>query len=375
MSRSPVSRPLRLGVHQFVQELLPHDAIGSHTLLLRDALRREGWRSDIFVEAPHAETAADTLPYTAYADDAVGPGDVLVFQFSFSAGLADFLADRPEPLVLSFHNVTPPEMWAGWDGGITQGLIAAQGQLRCLAPRVVLGLAVSRFNERELRSLGYRSTAVAPLLVDMARLDVTPDTTVTARLDRAKREGGADWLFVGRVAPSKGVEDLVKALWAYRRLYDPLARLHVVGSFPSSRYRDALVELADDLGLGGAVRLLGEATDAALAAFYAAADVYVSASRHEGVGVPLLEAMRAGVPVVALAAAGVPETVSGAGILVERPTPSYLAAAVHRVLEDASLRAHLAGRGRARAGEHELDVTARQAVDAIASVAGIATCA
>jgi glycosyltransferase involved in cell wall biosynthesis len=373
-----VSRPPRLGVHQFVQELLPHDAIGGHTLLLRDALRREGWRSEIFVETPHAETAADTLPYAAYpayAADAAEPGNVLVFQFSFSAGLSDFLAARPEPLVLSFHNVTPPELWNGWDEGITEGLTAAYGQLRRLAPRVALGLAVSRFNERELRSLGYLSTAVAPLLVDMARLDVTPDPTVAVRLARAKREGGADWLFVGRVAPSKAVEDLVKALWAYRRLYDPLARLHVVGPFPSLRYRDALGGLAEDLGLADAVRLLGEVPDAALAAFYAAADVYVSTSRHEGVGVPLLEAMRAGVPVVALAAAGVPETVGGAGILVDRPAPSYLAAAVHRVLDDASLRARLVEGGRARAGEHAPDVAARHAVDVIASVAGIPACA
>ena len=52
------------------------------------------------------------------------------------------------------------------------------------------------------------------------------------------------------------------------------------------------------------MRITGEVSDAALAAHFDAADVYVSLSVHEGFGVPLLEAMAAGVPVVALTAPG-----------------------------------------------------------------------
>ena len=106
--------------------------------------------------------------------------------------------------------------------------------------------------------------------------------------------------------PSKAQHDLVKALWAYRRLYDPAARLQLVGL-------DAL-EAVPGLPAGvrrptsgstEAVRVTGEVSDAALAAYFAAADVYVSLSVHEGFGVPLLEAMRPAVPVVALAAGAV----------------------------------------------------------------------
>ena len=71
----------------------------------------------------------------------------------------------------------------------------------------------------------------------------------------SRADGGADILFVGRVVPSKAQHELVKALWAYRRLYDPKARLHLVGGTSSFEYNKALHDFVHDLGLSAAVRL------------------------------------------------------------------------------------------------------------------------
>jgi len=101
---------------------------------------------------------------------------------------------------------------------------------------------------------------------------------------------------VGRIVPSKAQHELVKALWAYRRLYDPAARLHLVGGTSSFAYLKALRGFVGELGLTEAVRMSGDVSDAALAAYFAAADVYLSLSVHEGFGVPLVEAMAAGCP-------------------------------------------------------------------------------
>ena len=117
--------------------------------------------------------------------------------------------------------------------GVARRAADALEQLARLAPRAVLGLADSAFNEADLarrrlprgrrwsRSWSTSTGSAAP-----------PDPRVAARLAAAKAAGGADWLFVGRLVPSKAQHDLVKALWAYRRLYDPLARLHLVGPDP-----------------------------------------------------------------------------------------------------------------------------------------------
>lgn len=355
-------------VHQFVPALIPRDATGSHTLLLRQAFRHAGWRSEIFAEATHDELAGESRYFEDY-EQLAAPGDVLVYQFSTSSAVAHYLAARPEPLVLDYHNVTRPGLLEPWDPEPARRSAEALRQLRWLAPRAALGIADSAFNEADLRAAGCRRTEVVPVLVDLDRLAAPPDPRVADRLAAAKARGGADWLFVGRVVPSKAPHDLVKALWAYRRLYDPAARLHLVGSTPSRRYLTAVRAFVDELGLDGAVRVAGEVTEASLAAYYAGTDVYVSTSRHEGFGIPLLEAMRAGLPVVALATAAVPATVGPAGLLVERAEPARLAAAVHRVLGDDELRAALVAAGHRRVALHGLEGCGRMAVAAIAEVA------
>jgi glycosyltransferase involved in cell wall biosynthesis len=388
-------------VHQFVPALIPRDATGSHTLLLRDALRAAGWRSEIFAEATHDELLAESLPLEEYPRQA-RPGDVLVYQLSTSSAVADFLLTRSEPLVLDYHNITRPALSERWDPEPARRSAEALRQLAALAPRSVLGLADSHYNEVDLVAAGCPRTAVVPVLVDLDRLLTAPDQRVAGRLAAekvARLAGqmapsgagaagagavgagatgagatgagavGADWLFVGRVVPSKAQHDLVKALWAYRRLYDPAARLHLVGSTPSNRYLAALRAFIADLGLQGAVRIAGEVSDAALAAYFDAADVYVSASLHEGFGVPLLEAMHVGVPVVARSAGAVDGTVGDAGLLLDPAGPSVIAAAVRRVLTDRSLRDRLAAAGRRQVTEHTLAGSGQRTVDAIASVA------
>lgn len=356
-------------VHQFVPALIPRDATGSHTLLLRKALRDAGWRSEIFAEATHDELSGETIRVEEYPAHAA-PGDVLVYQFSTSSVVADFLLERPEPLVLDYHNVTDPALYGSWDPASAARSTDALEQLSRLAPRASLGMAVSKFNEADLVAAGCPRTEVVPVLIDLDRLVAPPDRRVAAQLAAGKAGGGSDWLFVGRLVPSKAQQDLVKALWAYRRLYDPLARLHLVGSTPSRRYLASLRAFVADLGLSEAVRITGEVSDPALAAYFEAADVYVSLSVHEGFGVPLLEALRVSVPVVALRAGAVPETLGDAGLLLERTEPVLVAAAVHRVTSDANLRERLATAGHARVAAHTLAGCGQRAVDAIATVAG-----
>jgi glycosyltransferase involved in cell wall biosynthesis len=284
--------------------------------------------------------------------------------------VAGFLAERTEPLIVDFHNFTGPEHFAGWEPRSEERANLARTELALLAQRAELGMADSRFNERDLRRAGFLRTCVVPVLVDYERVRALPDRRVAAALAAAKEGGGADILFVGRVVPSKGQHELVKALWAYRRLYDPLARLHLVGGSSSFAYLKALRSFISDLGLAGAVRITGDVTDAALAAHFAAADVYLSLSAHEGFGVPLIEAMTACVPVVARRVGAVAETVGDAALLLPASDPSLVAATLARLCGDAVLRRHLVEAGRRRVREFSLPAVAPLMVAAVASVAG-----
>lgn len=359
-----------VAVHQFLPALNPHDATGTHTLKLRDVLRQAGWRSEIFAEAVHDDLATEAYKHWAYPEHAA-PGDVAVYQFTTSSAVAPYLAERGLPLILDFHNFTSPELFAGWEPGNVTRAQQAADDLAQLAPEAMLGLARSAFSERTLQQAGCRRTAVTPALADYRRVTHGPDPRVAAELaQRRAAQGGADILFVGRVVPSKAQHELVKALWTYRRLYDPQARLHLVGGTSSYEYSKALYDFADDLGVAEAVRIAGEVSDAALAAHYEAADVFLSLSVHEGFGVPLVEAMTAGVPIVARDVGAVGQTTGDAALLLQAEDPAYVAAAVHRVCTDAALRRVLVANGRRRAGELQGDAVGQQFVDAIGAVVG-----
>ena len=142
-SHRPVRRrPLVSGIHHFVPVLHRGDAVGRHTLRLREATRARGFRSEIFVDTVDDDTADETVPVLSYPETAQ-PGDVVVYQFATASAMAPWLAGRSETLVVNYHNVTPPELMAPWDNHLALGQLRAQGDLRLLAPRTALAVADS----------------------------------------------------------------------------------------------------------------------------------------------------------------------------------------------------------------------------------------
>jgi glycosyltransferase involved in cell wall biosynthesis len=351
------------GIHQFVPMLHRADAVGRHTRRLRDVMVARGMASNIYVELVDRETEAETRPYASYAADAA-PGDILVYQFATASDMASWLQARPEPLVVNYHNVTPPEFYGAWDNGMARHQLRAQLELRALAPRVELGLAVSSFNEAELRQAGYARTAVVP-----------PAAMVPAGADANRappsppRSGGTRWISVGRLAPNKGIEYALMALLVGRRHRDAAATLTVVGRPVVASYTSALLRFVDQLGLRDAVTFTGPLSDSELVGAMAASDVFVLTSRHEGFGVPVLEAMTLGLPVVANAAGALPEIVGDAGVLVDATDPYATAEAVAELVADPARGRALAEAGRERLGILDLESAGDRAVDLIASLA------
>ncbi len=155
----------------------------------------------------------------------------------------------------------------------------------------------------------------------------------------------------------------IAAFATYRELYDPKARLTLVGGRTSNVYYRSLELLADELGVADVVEFTDTISHDEKLACYRAADVFVCLSEHEGFKVPAVEAMHFGLPVVALAAAAVPETVGDAGVLLPTKEPVVVAAAVHRVMTDDPLRAEILEAGRRRADDFSLDRTRRRLLD------------
>ncbi len=147
---------------------------------------------------------------------------------------------------------------------------------------------------------------------------------------------------VGRLSGEKAFDVLIRALHALRAAGRDV-RLVVVGEGDA---RPALERLVADLGLADRVTLAGWQTD--VRGYFEAMDAFALSSLREGLPNVLLEAMALEVPVVATRVNGVPRLVQdGAnGLLVEAGDPAPLAAALDRLLGDASLRATLRAAGR-----------------------------
>jgi 1,2-diacylglycerol 3-alpha-glucosyltransferase len=150
-------------------------------------------------------------------------------------------------------------------------------------------------------------------------------------------------VYIGRVAHEKNIGFLVR-MFAQVRAQVPDALLVIAGEGPA---RESLSAQVAALGLADHVHFAGYLDrNSELLDCYAAANVFVFASRTETQGLVLLEAMAQGVPVVSTAELGtrsvlLPE--SGA-LVVPEDTPAF-AAAVVRVLTEPALRQTLGARG------------------------------
>lgn len=353
-------------LHQFIPTLDP-GAVGSHTLEVQRTLREAGWESEVFSEHTRAPYDGLARRFTEYGRSVPArDSDVVVYHAAIGSSVADWLMTRRPPrLVVDYHNITPPEWFERWEPPLSYGLGWGRAQLRRLARRARYGLADSAFNAGELERVGFRRTAVLSPLIPHESLGGEPDTALLARLregpgpsgrgsgepgpsGRGSGQAGPRWVFVGRIAPNKRQHLLVAALAVARRVFHPGTQLALVGGSSSPNYEQAIRSYAADLGISDALTLTGSVTDAERNTYYAASDVFVCASGHEGFCVPLLEAWHHRLPVVAVAAAAVPETLGDAGILVATTSPLTLATAATRVTDDRVVADALRANGTAR---------------------------
>lgn len=177
--------------------------------------------------------------------------------------------------------------------------------------------------------------------------------------------------YVGRVAHEKNIEFLV-SVFADVRKQIPNAMLVIAGEGPA---REPLRQLVARQGLSDSVRFVGYLDrNTGLLDCYAAADVFVFASRTETQGLVLLEAMAQGTPVVSTAELGTKFVLQpGSGALVVPENMTQFSSAVVRVLQDKALHEELRVRGRAYAQTWSSRLLAQRLADLYRSVPGVGT--
>ncbi len=146
------------------------------------------------------------------------------------------------------------------------------------------------------------------------------------------REDRRYLISIGRVVPRKGFDYLIKCL----TLLDDNVELLIIGD---GTEKEALTELALEMGLSGRVHLLGEVSEEKKFQYLAVADIYVLSSLHEGLGIVLQEAMQVGLPIVATNHGGQVDLVKDRinGLLIAPKDFKAMAGAINTLFSDRQL--------------------------------------
>jgi glycosyltransferase involved in cell wall biosynthesis len=324
-------------VNQWVPAAHKGDAIGDSARRVRDLLRGMGHDAELYALTVDDDLKHDVRPF---ADAAATCGDLTIFHYALPSPMTEAFAALGSGRVLQYHNVTPASYFAPYDAGLFRLAAMGRDELATLAGRVDYALGDSEYNRQELAALGFERTGVFPIAVDTAR--ITQPVRRPA-LERILDDGLVNFLFVGRIAPNKKIEDHIRLAEVYKRYIDAYYRFIFVGRVDVvPRYYSMIrAQMADYRLLHDRFIFTGPIPDEELAVYYRHAAVYISLSEHEGFCVPLVEAMAADVPVLAYAATAVPDTLGGAGVQFAPKDLEYAAELLGALAFDDDLRARV----------------------------------
>jgi glycosyltransferase involved in cell wall biosynthesis len=324
-------------INQLYAAFIPGDAVCNHMLEIDARLRAWGFQTCIYAGYIAPQVADQARPDREYETCLNAPDDLLIYHYGlYTPNIHYFHATRGRR-ILVYHNITPARYFRGWDR--EQELLCDMGR-RALSSLTGCDLALgdSDYNRRELVEAGVpeEKTGVLPVFLTSSHFDVLP--AERALLDRLREQAIVNFLTVGRVVPSKAIEDVIRIFYIYHRAINPRSRLYIIGARHMPAYDAALDALVAEMQLGEAVVFTGLVSDAELKTYYQAADFYLTASYHEGFCVPILESMYFDVPILARKAAAMPETLGGAGVLFTHLGYREVAEMAHLLVTDERLR-------------------------------------
>lgn len=174
------------------------------------------------------------------------------------------------------------------------------------------------------------------------------------------------------LASNKPHKNLVRLVEAWKRLIDrqpgsPVVPLVIAGHH-DPRFPDAQAR-AGALGLGDAVRFIGDVPNADLPALYSACALFVFPSLYEGFGLTPLEAMACGAPVACSNTSSLPEVAGDAALLFYPASSEAIAETCARALADPDLLRELSARSMRRAAAFSWDKAASDTIAVYRSVA------
>ena len=231
-------------IHILTNALGYGDAVSTHCVLLKRRSLEIGLEAILYAEFSDERMRDHVVPVGELIANTTS-SDVLLHQLFNDTRLMPYVEAFPGKRVLMYHNITPPAFFPK-GSPVYQSCADGLTLMKSLTGLYIRALGMSDFSCRDLRAMGYRPAGVFPLFVDHDQLlALAPDASIVNR----KRASSTTFLFVGRVAPNKGVTDLIRFLAAYRQ-NGHSAHLVIVGDNQQHPdYTEKVLCLSASLGL------------------------------------------------------------------------------------------------------------------------------
>lgn len=258
---------------------------------------------------------------------AAHPHGTIIFHYCDSKNVFDVkLRALRQTVVIRWHNNTPP--WFNLDnsGQAIHAQIGYENLIAYIDSHHVRFWANSEFSQQQLLALGCAAGRIEVVYPGSRFLDVdippAPPSLTT------KSTAAFNLLFVGRIVPHKGHLNAIATASALQQLSSEPVRMHFIGKRDPGMQRfnmaldkqiaESKVEIVEH----------GQVSSDELARLYSESDCFLCLSEHEGFGLPVFEAFRAGLPVVAWATSAFKELLDGHPFAFTHFHPQLYAAAL-----------------------------------------------
>lgn len=325
-------------IYQVMESLDYGDAVSTITIRNAEILEGLGQPREVLSRYAHDAVRHYTQPRHKILTD---PYAHLIFHFWHYSHSTWMLSSAQGRKALYYHNITPPEFFDA-DSATHKMIKKGYEQLEKITDRFNLLIGDSLYNIQQLTpylTSPRPGIVIHPVIEPEKLLSAAYDSTFAAQL---RRGNPINILFMGRIARNKRQDQLMRVFDYYYQNMNRNAHLWLVGNENSDRtYREELERLRLSLISWDHIHFTGKVSDETANAFYRSADIFLSASEHEGFGMPLIEAMAFGIPVLALARTAIPETMGKAGILINEWDVPKIAELINIFLENQDLRQKL----------------------------------
>jgi D-inositol-3-phosphate glycosyltransferase len=261
--------------------------------------------------------------------------DIVYSHYWMSALAAKYLRQtRGIPYIAMYHTLGAVKNAIGIGEGEPALRIEAERETISDCQRIIVATENEKFDLARYYGAEPEKIGVVPCGVNMELFQPVDKTLARQKLGLNDEK---ILLFVGRIDPLKGIDNLIKTIPLLKNY--PNLKLVVVGGDENSRAElEGLKKLAEELNIRESVDFRGLVKQEQLPYFYSAADVCVVPSYYESFGMVPLEALACGTPVVATDVGDLKHIIrqGETGCIVADNSPENLAAGIASILNQPS---------------------------------------